>query len=639
MSDEKEWLEVDGLGGFAMGTANLIPTRRYHALLMSAVHPPTSRMTLVNGVEVFASVKGQDYSLSALSHGQGIFHPTGHERIAGLSNKPWPKWSFVLREIGVEIVFELFMVKELSQIVLSWKQLSGDTSVILNVRPLITVRDYHALHYENDVFCFDSGMSHGQVEWVPYPNCPIIRSFHNGKFSQKPLWIKSCYYKEEEARGYDAWEDLASPGIFTFDLAHQEAYLIFSASDDQRMSRLEREGIQQSVADFRREEASRRSQFPSPLHEAADSYVVTRGDGKSIVAGYPWFTDWGRDTFIAFRGACLTTRRFDCGAAILSTWLGTLSEGMIPNRFPDIGLGAEYNSVDASLWFVIAAGEFIAATPRKYKDLHARLKEAIIQIISFYHSGTRYHIHADKLGLLHAGVTGTQLTWMDARCDNVTFTPRVGKPVEVQALWYNALIFAAKIQKKWGTLAKSMAAAFEERFWNPERGILYDVIDVDHQEGVNDDSFRPNQLFAIGGLPHQLLDGEKAQLVVEACQRELLTPFGMRTLNPDDSRFAPKYAGNNFQRDSCYHQGTVWPWLIGPFVEAWLRVNGDTPENRKSARELFLGDLIASVYERDGVGHIGEIHDGTMPFKGRGCPFQAWSVTEVLRLVYDVLAP
>jgi glycogen debranching enzyme len=228
---------------------------------------------------------------------------------------------------------------------------------------------------------------------------------------------------------------------------------------------------------------------------------------------------------------------------------------------------------------------------------------------------------------------------MDARCDNITFTSRVGKPVEVQALWYNALVIAGKIQKKWNVVAKSMSMAFEDRFWNPERSILYDVIDVDNQEGCSDGSFRPNQLLAIGGLPHQLLTGAKAQMVVEACQRELLTPFGMRTLDPTDSRFAPKYVGNNFQRDSSYHQGTVWPWLIGPFVEAWLRVNGDTPENRKSAKELFLSDLIASVYERDGVGHIGEIHDGTLPFKGRGCPFQAWSVTEVLRLVYDVLAP
>jgi predicted glycogen debranching enzyme len=639
MTKTKEWLEVDGLGGFAMGTNTLVPTCRYHSLLTKAINQPTNRVALVNGVELFASFKGRDFPLSSLQYEGDIYHPGGHTNIISFACRPWPRWVFAIKEMGAELVFEILMVKGLSSVVLSWKQIKGDVSAFIKVRPFLTVRDFHALHFRNDVFCFDSSISDSLVSWTPYSGCPTINAFHNGTYSQDALWINGCYYKDDDDRGYDGFEDFASPGTFHFDLAREEAYLIFSASEDQGKATLENKSVKEVVLEFRREESSRRSRYPSPLHEACDAYIVKRGSGKTIIAGYPWFADWGRDTFISIRGACLSAKRFDCAAEIFTTWLDTLSDGMIPNRFPDVGNDVEYNSVDASLWFVVAAGEFITLTPRKYKQLKDRLVEAILNIVSAYQAGTRYSIGAGEDGLLKAGMKGTQITWMDARCDGITFTPRVGKPVEIQALWYNALLIAARIEKKWLNVAKSVALVFEEKFWNPKIGILYDVVDVNHEEGINDSAFRPNQLYAIGGLPYQLLQGEKAQAVVEACHRDLLTPFGLRTLDPTDVNFSARYEGNNFKRDSSYHQGTVWPWLMGTFVDAWLRVNGDTKENRIYAKEIFLNDLLSLIYSSESSHHIREIYDATSPFEGRGAPFQAWSVSELLRLVYSVLVP
>ena len=360
------------------------------------------------------------------------------------------------------------------------------------------------------------------------------------------------------------------------------------------------------------------------------------------MAGYPWFTDWGRDTFIALRGLLLATHRLAEATDILIEWSDALSDGMLPNRFPDVGDVPEYNAVDASLWFVVAAFELeSAAEGQGHKlpaKLRARLRKVVHGIVSGYEAGTRFGIRCDADGLLAAGEAGVQLTWMDARIGDDVITPRIGKPVEVNALWLNALRIAGLRSSRWRTLHRRACASFADRFWNAAAGCLYDVVDVNHQPGVVDASIRPNQIFAVGGLPFQVARGAMARCIVDVVEQQLLTPLGLRTLAPGVPDYAPHYEGGPSARDRAYHQGTAWPWLIGPFVEAWLRVHGHTAGNRATARRRFVEPLMAHL-EVAGLGHVSEIVDAEPPFTPRGCPFQAWSLGELLRLDRVVLAP
>jgi predicted glycogen debranching enzyme len=383
-------------------------------------------------------------------------------------------------------------------------------------------------------------------------------------------------------------------------------------------------------------ERQRRATFGDRLVRAADAYIVQRGVGRTIVAGYPWFTDWGRDTFISLRGLCLATNRLADARDILLEWANTVSEGMLPNRFPDSGEQPEYNAVDASLWYVVATGELLevaASTPGLLSPLdRLRLETVIVAVLEGLARGTRYGIRADSDGLLACGAPGVQLTWMDARVGDRVITPRTGKPVEIQALWINALEAGARLSTRWGPVAARARATFERRFWNPQTGGLYDVVDVDHVKGSTDASLRPNQIFAIGGLPHAALVGVRARSVVDLMEAELLTPLGLRTLSPRDPAYVGRYAGDPGRRDASYHQGTAWPWLMGAFVDAWIRVRGGSAAVRREARERFLLPLMAHLDEA-GLGHVSEIVDGDAPHTPRGCPFQAWSVGELIRIV------
>jgi predicted glycogen debranching enzyme len=314
---------------------------------------------------------------------------------------------------------------------------------------------------------------------------------------------------------------------------------------------------------------------------------------------------------------------------------------MLPNYFPDAGQTPEYNSVDASLWYVIAVHDFLrrAAGWRGLRPRQiSRMRDAVVAILDRFVSGTRHGIRADDDGLLAAGEPGVQLTWMDAKIGDWVVTPRVGKPVEVQALWLNALRIGAELAgaSRWRVLLAAAEHAFGRRFWNADGGYLYDVIDVDHRRGTVDATFRPNQVLAVGGLPHALLSGERARRVVDAVQARLWTPLGLRSLAPGEPGYTSQYGGDMQQRDAAYHQGTVWPWLIGPFVDAWVAVRGGTDDARAEARRRFLDPLIAHLDEA-GLGHVSEIADAEPPHGPRGCPFQAWSVGEVLRVSEGIL--
>ncbi len=630
-SDESEWLEVDGLGGFASGTVTGRRTRRYHALLLVATTPPTGRVVLVNGFEAWVDTPTGRFALSSQRYEGGFVHPDGDRRLTEFAPDPWPRWVYQLDD-GTRIEQELFVPHGRAAVALRWRVLGATTAAELTVRPLVSGRDYHALHRENRAFSFDATHGGGRVMWVAYPGLPEVRAVSNGEYRHEPVWYRNFEYEQERDRGLDCGEDLASPGVFTWDLAAGEAVWVLAAED------LGSTAAPELFHRFRDAEDARRRRLASPLHRAADSYLVRRGAGKTILAGYPWFTDWGRDAFIALRGLCLATGRLDDARDILLDWAGTVSDGMLPNRFPDHGDEPEFNSVDASLWYVVAVHEYLQAAGRRSDpEVRGRLETAVREIVAGYASGTRFGIRADADGLLLAGEPGTQLTWMDAKVGDWTVTSRVGKPVEVQALWLNALWVANHFTSEWEHQLGRGLDSFRDRFWNDADGGLYDVIDVNRMPGAVDPAVRPNQIFAVGGLPLPLLDGEQARRVVDTVESHLLTPLGLRSLAPGEPGYVGRYAGGVRERDGAYHQGTVWPWLIGPFVEAWVRVRGGTAEAKREARRRFLEPLRRHL-DTAGLGHVSEIADADSPHTPRGCPFQAWSVGEILRLEHLVLA-
>jgi predicted glycogen debranching enzyme len=628
-----EWLEADGRGGFASGCADLVRKRRYHALLLAAAAPPSGRFVLVNGLEAWVETPNGLFSLSSQAYASGVVYPDGASRIGAFHADPWPSWMFDLED-GIRVVHEVVVSRRLGQTVLAWRRPRRRPEVTLSVRLLFSGRDYHALHHENPAFRFEPQRRGYGWMWVPYDGVPPICVATNGTYSHEPDWYRDFLYSEERARGLDATEDLASPGVFRFDFAKGEAVIVLSTE-----APVDEDDVVLHARRLRAEERRRRSSFSSRLERAADDYIVRRGKGRTILAGYPWFTDWGRDTSIALRGLCLATGRLEDARRILLTWAGTVSEGMVPNRFPDKGK-PEYNSVDASLWYIVAVHEYLAACERARRRVSSAnrdaLRRSVEAILEGYARGTRYGIRADSDGLLAAGVPGVPLTWMDAKVGNRAVTPRIGKPVEVQALWINALRIGARFSERWGELAEKAGRSFAARFWNGKGGFLYDVVDCGHVARTFDARFRPNQIFAVGGLPVALLEGELARRVVDAVEKRLWTPLGLRTLDPADPDYAGHYRGGVAERDGAYHQGTAWPWLAGPFAEAWARVRGETVEARREARERFLNPLLRHVNEA-GLGHISEIADGDPPHTPRGCPFQAWSVGEALRLDRVVL--
>jgi predicted glycogen debranching enzyme len=590
-------------------------------------------------MEVWAETPSGRFPLCSQAYLPDVIAPDGGNRIEAFDADPWPRWTFRL-ENGIRVENEVFVSRERGCTVLTWRQRGSRGEVRLSARPLLSGRDYHALHRENPAFRFDGEVSGSTVIWRPYEGVPGVAASSNGRYVHEPLWYRGFLYEEERARGLDFTEDLASPGSFLFDLSAGEAVLLLEAYAPGAEPAARRKPLAAARA-LLSAEKRRRATFSSRLERASDDYVVARGSGKTIVAGYPWFTDWGRDTFIALRGLCLATGRLEDARQILLEWAGTVSEGMLPNRFPDNGATPEYNSVDASLWYVIAVYDYLETLKASGGRIAASdwktFSEAIGQILSGYERGTRYGIRADTDGLLAAGVPGVALTWMDAKVGDWVVTPRIGKPVELEALWINALFIGRLLSDRWNELAERATASFFPRFWNEGAGCVYDVVDRDHVAGAVDASFRPNQIFAVGGLPIPLLTGERARRVVEAVEARLLTPMGLRSLAPEDPAYIGHYQGGVRERDAAYHQGTVWPWLLGPFVEAWLRVRGETQSAKREARVRFLDPLLARLDEA-GLGHICEIADGDPPHAPRGCPFQAWSVGEALRLDRVVLA-
>jgi predicted glycogen debranching enzyme len=467
----------------------------------------------------------------------------------------------------------------------------------------------------------------------PFEKLPSLTFAHGpARLHEGAYWYRRFRYETERQRGFDFEEDLFSPFSLDVELGMDRPVSFVVSTVGRPVSDAEAL-LEQEVA--RREKITGPRTEKSALRafrRAADQFLVARGDGTTVIAGYPWFTDWGRDTMIALPGLTLATDRPEIAKRILSTFAKFVDRGMLPNRFLDAGKKdeSEYNTIDATLWFV----EAVRAYHEKTND-EAFLKElypTLLAIVDAHVAGTRYGIHVDEDGLLSSGAEGVQLTWMDAKVGDWVVTPRRGKPVEIQALWFNAVSFLEKLAERLGdsstearlkSLVERAQASFDRLFWNETAGCLYDNID---EHGVPDPSIRPNQIFAVS-LPFPLLTGERAAKVVATVERDLLTPFGLRTLAASDPAYKGRYEGGPAERDGAYHQGTVWPWLIGPFVIAYLKTRGHSTSARLRAVD-FLRPLVRHM-RGSGLGQLPEIVDGDVPRRPAGCFAQAWSVAQV----------
>jgi predicted glycogen debranching enzyme len=626
----REWLETNGIGGFASSTIVDLNTRRYHGLLTAATKPPVGRVLLLSKLEETLVIDGARYELSANQY-EGAVHPTGQQYLSSFRLDPFPV--FVYRVGGIEIEKSVVLIHGANTLVVRY-ELFAQHACTLEIRPLIAFRDYHSTTHENVAINRKVDVGPGRATMSPYPGLPLLHFGHNAEaIDTTGFWFRHFQYERERERGLDCLEDLYSPFLLRFDL-HSGTPAVIAASTEFH-DPAEAEALVLKEIDRRAgisERAPAADSFSRLLTEAADQFLVARCDCTTVIAGYPWFGDWGRDTMISLPGLTLVTRRFDDARNILREFAKSIDRGMLPNRFPDTGEAPEYNTVDATLWMFHAVHEFLRYT-RDYDFVRADLYEPLADILAWHERGTRYNIHLDSDGLLHAGEPGTQLTWMDAKIGDWVVTPRHGKPVEIQALWYSALRLMERLATTFGDrsrsahyceLAERTRARFADAFWNEADGCLYDVIG----DGFQDRAIRPNQILAVS-LPHELLPREKAMRVLEVVEWELLTPFGLRTLSPRDPNYRGRYSGDPASRDSAYHQGTVWPWLLGPFLTAYVRLHGETPEARQRAGH-FLEPLRAQLWQY-GLGQISEVFDGDPPHHPGGCIAQAWSIAEVLR--------
>ena len=650
-TSRREWLCTNGIGGFAAGTLSLMNTRRYHGLLFAALRPPVDRVALVAKLDVAARYGDDCWQLASNEFADGTIAPRGFchlesFRLEGLI----PVWTWLLADARLEQ--RLWMRHGENTTYVQFTRIGGSKDLHLTIDPLCTYRDYHWQTRGEQplrVEAVPGGIEiQGAVDARPYR---ILCS--EAAVRVQPQWYWGFRHREETARGLDDLEDLLRPARFELDLGpgQSRAAILTADSHDPppAVAALAEECARQRdlVDQFRNTRCrTTRGVDPASLEQfalAADQFLVERRDtagqpiGMTIVAGYPWFSDWGRDTMIALRGLTLATGRPAIAASVMRTFAKFVSQGMLPNRFPDAGDVPEYNTVDASLWFFVAVQEYLRAGGDT--ELAAELYPTLQEMLAWHLRGTRFGIRVDPAdGLLYAGEQGVQLTWMDAKGGDWVVTPRIGKPVEVNALWFNAVCMLRDLagdlghgqeRADYAVLAAGIAGKFEEAFWYEAGGYLYDVIDG--PEGDPDDSgrrrdasLRPNQIFALS-LPHALIGGERARRVIDICAAELWTPMGLRSLAPRDARYRGHYGGGPVERDGAYHQGTVWTWLLGPFVTAHFRVNADA-----AAACAFLRGSLAHLREAC-VGQVSEIAQGDPPFESRGCFAQAWGVAEILR--------
>ena len=631
----REWLLANRIGAYASSTVIGCNTRRYHGLLVAATSPPMGRITALSTVMEELTVGPERYEL-ATNEFPGAFSPRGMVYLSEFHNGAAA--TFIYHAGGVELTKEIMLAESANSMAIRYTVRGGGAT--LRVHPFVALRDFHGLRRAgrdrritfqtapHGVAVRDSGSAGHQLYLLAA----------EAKFTPRPDWWHNFLYRMDMARGQDAAEDLYTPGAFEYEMADGQSCQFTASLDEPHPLGFETTRRRRSarLAKLSASVGPAADQCTRRLAMATETFVARRGfvgaaPSATILAGFHWFADWGRDAFLSLPGLLLTTGRFDQARGVFRTFASHLAEGLVPNRFDDYAGPPHYNSIDASLWFIIAAERYVQATADT--DFWAELLMPTAHaILTAYQAGTKFGIHADADGLLAGGSDRTQLTWMDAAPQRNVVTSRQGKAVEVNALWHSAHRIMAQrcaeadpaLAGRYADQAGLIARAFAESFWNDRAGCLFDCIN----DGRPDESMRPNQIFAVS-LPHSPLPQDKQAAVVRAVTQKLLTPYGLRTLSPDDERYQKRCAGPADKRDRAYHQGTVWPFLLGPFVEAYLKVNRGSPLAVAQAKHwlLVMDDHLAAA----GLGFISEIFDGDAPHCPRGCIAQAWSVAEILR--------
>lgn len=645
-----EWLETNGLGGWAYGTVGGASTRFYHAVLSASVKPPTERLVLLARLEEAVYIDGVRYPLYTNRWGSGHIETEGLTWLQRFALAPFPTWTYAIGDLVMQK--RLFMRHGENTTAVRykvWRGASPGGSVTMELTPLVTCRSIHAAYRANDWPFAQERLAEASVSVEPYVGSPrLFMAMDQGHYEPGGDWVYHLFYPYERLRGEATVEDLYRPGRFRW-RCDGEGELTFAASTEP-LERLDGPTWEQSERNRRAGllrlaavDGGRPGDEPlATLVLAADQFIVRREstDRATVIAGYPWFADWGRDAMIALPGLTLATRRYPLARDLLRTFAAYEKDGLIPNHFPEQGGDPHYNTADASLWFFEAVWQYLKATSDDRLVRH-EIYPVLKRIAEAHVRGTHFNIGLADDGLLRCGNPHVQVTWMDAKVDDWVVTPRDGKPVEIQALWYNALrVLSALADRydepdqahRWQAHAGQVEAAFA-RYWNPAEGCLYDLLGDD---GAPDPAIRPNQLFALT-LSHPLLHGERARSVVDVAFRELYTPYGLRSLSPRDSAYAGRYEGSRKERDGAYHQGTVWSWLIGPFVRAYLHAYGRDHDRLTHARAL-VEPLLGHLTEF-GLGSVAEIFDGDPPHLPRGCVAQAWSVAELLRILSDGREP
>jgi len=638
-AEQREWIVTNGIGGFASGTAPGLLTRRYHGLLVAALKPPLGRTLLVAKLDEVADYDGRTYALSTNRWAGGTLDPQGYRFIETFRLEgTMPVWTFACADAQLEK--RVWMQHGANTTYVRYKLVRAGRPIELTVKALVNYRDYHSSTHAGDWRMNIEPVDHGVRVDAFQGATPFYVLSAEASAEAAHDWYRNFDLAVARYRGLDDHEDHLHAATFRVKLEPGDSATIVLSTEpapglDGGKAWAARLGRERDLVDrWTKANLSASSRAPAWIRQlvlAADQFIVSRPlpddpEAHSVIAGYHWFGDWGRDTMIALPGLTLSTGRPEIARCILRTFSRFVDRGMLPNRFPDAGEAPEYNTVDATLWYFEAIRQYVAST--RDQALLRELFPVLADIVAWHTRGTRYNIHVDPAdGLLYAGEPGVQLTWMDAKVGDWVVTPRIGKPVEVNALWYNAVVTMSQFARSLGrpadeyeSLARRARTGFQ-RFWNQAGGCCFDVIDG--PDG-NDASLRPNQLFAVS-LPESPLSPEQQRAVVDACARDLLTSHGLRSLSADDPRYQSHYGGGPRERDAAYHQGTVWGWLLGPFVLAHLRVYNDP------VLAASLLEPMASHLKVHGLGTASEIFDGDAPFAPRGCIAQAWTVAEVLR--------
>ncbi len=646
---DREWLVTNGMGGYAAGTVAGLLTRRYHGLLIAALKPPLERTLLVTKLEETLRYNGEGFNLSTNRWADGSVEPRGYQYIEQFRLEgSIPCWHYVCADVLLEK--RVWMQRGENTTYTHYQLTRGSGPVALSIKVLINYRDHHSQTLTHQWQMQTQSVAQGIRVTATDTATPFYLLVSQGGLVAQHNWYQGFELGIEHYRGLADQENHLHIATLEVVLNPNDCLTVVASTQahpslDGTTALLERRFYEETLRG-ELQTSSALSPLPEWIEQlalAADQFIVDRPlaedpDGKTLIAGYPWFGDWGRDTMISLPGLTVTTGRFHIARIILRTFAQYLDQGMLPNVFPEVGKQPDYNTVDAILWYFEAIRIYAATT--QDNDLLQELFPVLVQVIDWHRQGTRYQIHVDTDGLLYAGEMGAQLTWMDAKIGDWVVTPRTGKPIEINALWYNALRsmerFAQQLgqpQQVYRQMAQQVLDKFQ-RFWQPTRGYCADVLDGPQGDDL---TLRPNQIFAVS-LPlvagatdyPALLTPDQQKAVVETCGRHLLTSHGLRSLSPDDPQYQGTYGGDQVQRDSRYHQGTVWGWLLGPYVQAHYRVYKN-PEQTLSLLNPMVNHLQAHS-----LGSISEIFDGDPPFHPRGCFAQAWSVAEILRAWMDI---